>query len=189
MPGYTDNYGFPYPLMTDVVDAAAWQNLANAIDAQASVLAASDLQAKQPPVISVIRNTNQALTLNTLADVTWSSAQYQNPAGQWAAGTTINVGGSPGLYYMTGWVTVQATTVTWAEARIVITNALVTTVRSNNHTTTSLTNQWTCNVFALVPGAVGTNPAVKMSVIMNGTGSPNVTSAGLQIAALGFQGP
>lgn len=186
MPRYTDHYGFPYPIMSsEPVSATAWQNLSNAIDAQMSIINALGTQVKFPNVITAVRSANQAISLNTLTDVTFTSAEFQNPAGMWTSGSTITLP-EVGIFYVSANARVTSTTVTFNRLQVATTGTDLSSAgppNAVNHSATATAGEWNTNLTCLIP-ATSANWTIKIQVLMNGTGSPNITNAALSVVRL-----
>jgi len=186
MPGFTTHYGFPFPhMLTEVVDATNWKNLSEAIDVQMTNINTLANQVKFPNVITAVRASSLALTLNTLTDVTYTSTEFQNPAGMWTSGATITIP-EAGIYYLSGFARVTSTTVTFNKILFTTTGTGLGTFgppAAVNHSSSSSAGDWLTNATCLIP-ATSPNWTAKLQVLMNGTGSPNLTQAGLSIVRL-----
>jgi len=175
MAGVTPNLLLPYPTLGDVVDALAWQNLANSVDTVLTTIDGLRLDALKPPVAFVQNSTDQVVVSGTLTNLTWDTDVYVNPSSLHS--TSVNTDritvSTPGVYFCAATMLVSAaTTLTAIRFAFTVNGTLWGSRGGFQATTTFLVSTGSSIVVCQNAGDI-----IRCQLKLNGTGTLKATNS------------
>lgn len=109
----TPNFAIPYPCSGDTIDAAAIQAWADGIDlAVSSVQDQADLALNRPSLYVQSPPTGQAYATGVAADISFSTATFARGSYTFTLPTTTITVNTPGIYRMSGQISMMGSLVT-----------------------------------------------------------------------------